>query len=130
MVSGKPVAAEKREVLDVSGGFRLRTVHRIREGDDPAFARHAEAQREWLAGGGAAVALLARHFAHVGVEQPRSLRARFLGVAVVRGRKIAIRQALLKDRLGRFTVRGMTVGLLVFFVPPEVQPAQAFKDRL
>ncbi len=40
-------------------------------------------------------------FAHVGIEEPSALRAGFLGVASVRGREVAIGQALIEDGLVR-----------------------------
>ncbi len=118
MVSRHAVAAQKREVFDIGGGFRLLAVHAVGEADvlDPV-ARHAKAQRERLAGRGAAVALPARHLAHSGIEEPGALRARFLAFAGLGGSEIAVRQALLKDRFGHLPVQSQTFGLPVLFVP-------------
>ena len=60
MIGRHAVAAQQGEVFDIGGGFRLLAVDRVVEADVGArVARHAEAQRERLARGGAAVALLA-----------------------------------------------------------------------
>ena len=96
----------------------------------PRVARNAEAQGERLAGGGAAVALLARKFAHSGIEQPGALRAGPLAVAGVGGREIAVSQAFLENRFGHLAVQGPAFGLLVLFVPAEPQPLEALENRV
>ncbi len=91
-------------------------------------ARHAESQREGLSRSGAAVALLARHLAHIGIEEPCAMRARFLAFRRVRGREVAVRQTLLENRLRHSTVQRQPLRLFVFFVPSEIEPAQAFEN--
>ena len=44
------------------------------------------------------------------------------------GGKIAVRQAFLQDRLGDLAMQTQALGLLVLFVPPEVQPAQPLEN--
>ena len=44
------------------------------------------------------------------------------------GGEVAVRQALLKDGVGDLAVQGQAFGLLVFLVPPEVEPAQTIED--
>ncbi len=95
-----------------------------------AIARHAEAQHEWLAGGGAAVALFAGEFAHSGIEEPGAVRAGFLAIAALGEGEIAIGEALFEDRLGDAAVQGEAVGLPVLLVPAEIEPAQAFEDGI
>ena len=69
------VAAQQGEIFDIGGGFGLRPVNAVGEANVPlGVARHAETQRKRLAGGGAAVAFLARHLAHSALNsQPRGL---------------------------------------------------------
>ena len=129
MVSGHAVGTEEREVFDVVGGFNLLAVDRISKADLLAQAAgNTEAQCERLAGGGPAVAFLAREFAHAGVEEPGLSRAGFFAVAGVSRSKVAISQALLKDGVGDLAVQGQAFGLLVFLVPAEVEPAQPLED--
>ena len=128
VVSGHAVAAQQREVLDIGGGFGLLAVDGIVETDmAQGVARHAEAQRERLARGGAAVAFLARKLAHPGVEEP-GCGAGALHIGG-RGRgEIAIRQALLENGFGHLPVEGQALGLLVQLIPAQVEPAQPFED--
>ena len=134
VVGGHAVGAEEREVFDVIGGFDLLAVDRV--GETHLFSQaagDAETKGEGLSGRGSAVALGAGEVAHAGVEEPGLISARFVAVAdlassgVGRG-KIAIRQALLKDGVGDLAVQAKAFGLLVFFVPAEVEPAQTFED--
>ena len=129
VIGGHAVAAQQGEILDIGGGFGLRAVDGIGEFDvADGFARHAEAQREGLSGGGAAVAFGAGQLAHFGMEEPgltlarRALRAR--------RREIAIRQALRENRLGGLAVQGEALGLLVLLVPAEIEPAQAVENGI
>ena len=77
VVGGHAVAAQEGEILDIGGGFGLRAVDGVGELDvADGLAGDAEAERERLAGGGAAVAFRARDFAHPGVEEPGFALAR------------------------------------------------------
>ena len=60
------VRPQQREVFDSSATLRLRAIDAIVEARSVRScpARHAKAQRERLAGGGAAVAFFARQLAH------------------------------------------------------------------
>src|SRR6185437_990532 len=50
-------APQQRKILDISGQFRLRTIHLIVEGNlVRRFANHSKAYDERLSGGGASVA--------------------------------------------------------------------------
>ena len=85
VISRHAARSQQREVLDIGGGFGLRAVDHIVEADFVArFARHAKAQYERFASGGAAVAFLFRHLAHAGIEQPRAVGVRFLFIARAR----------------------------------------------
>ena len=76
MIGRHPVRAQQREVFDIVGGLDLLAVHRVGEAHRFSLAaRHAEPQREWLAGRRAAIALGAGEFAHAGIEQPGLVRA-------------------------------------------------------
>ena len=100
VISRHAVAAEQGEILDIGVCLGLVAVDGIGELHVAgAVVRHAKAQGERLAGGGAAVALLARKFAHAGIEQPGSVRAGFLAVAALGEGEIAIGQAFFEDRL-------------------------------
>ena len=48
----------------------------------------------------------------------------------LRGREVAIGQALGEDRFGQLAVQAEPLGLLVLFVPLQAEPAQSFKDGL
>jgi hypothetical protein len=48
--------------------------------------------------------------------------------AAWRGREIAVGQALLKDRFGHLAVQRQALGLLVLFIPAQIQPAQSVED--
>ena len=112
-----------------AAGLHLLAINRVVKAHNlPALARHAKAQSKRLSRGGAAIALLARQFAHPGIEQPRPLRARLLAVAGVRRREIAVGEAFLKDRLGHLPVQRSAFGLLVFLVPAQAQPLQSFEN--
>ena len=106
-------------------------VDSVCELNDAVFAAgNAIAEGEGLAGGGAAVAFFAGEFAHAGVEEPGSLRGGRFAFSGVRGGEVAIGKALGEDGFGACAVQGQAFGLLVFFVPVEAQPAQAFEDGL
>ena len=96
----------------------------------PSTARDAIAQRERLARGGAAVALLTRHFAHAGIEKPCALRGGVLVVCRVGGGEVAIGKVFFLDMVGCSSVKIKAFGLPILFVPVEAQPAQAFEDGL
>src|SRR5208337_1554650 len=86
-----------------------------------------------FSGSGPAVAFGTGEVAHAGVEEPGLIGAGFFAVVYletrgVSGGKVAVRQALLKDGIGDLAVQGQAFGLLVFFVPPEVEPAQTIED--
>ncbi len=94
-------------------------------------ARHAEAQHERLAGGGAAVAFLARHLAHSGIETARGHARRIFRISPrMRGREIAIRQAFLQDCLRHLTVQREAFRLPVLFVPTQTEPVEAVEDGI
>ena len=88
-----------------------------------AVAGHAEAQGEGLSGGGAAVAFVAREFAHAGVEEPGSVGAGFFAIAALGEGEVAVGEAFFEDRVGHLAMEGEAVGLLVLFVPTEIEPA-------
>jgi len=56
--------------------------------------------------------------------------AGLFAIACVRRSKIAVSQSLLKDSVGDLPVQGQTFGLLIFLVPPQVEPAQPFENRI
>src|SRR5689334_18947660 len=115
------VRAEKREVFDVVGGLRRLAINGVFESNCALrVARNFEAQRERLTGIGAAITLFARQVAHVGVEEPCTLRgARSLGIAFMRGRKVTIGKAFLEDSFGHIAMKLKALGLFVLFVPRE-----------
>ena len=122
------VGTQEREVFDVSGGFHLLAVNGVGKANFSAVTWDAEPQREGFAGCGAAIALFFRHVAGVGIEEPGALRTGLLGVTGVRGREVTISVALIEDSLCDATMKIEPLGLLVFFVPVETEPAQAFED--
>ena len=77
-----------------------------------------------------AVTFFAGQFAHAGVAEPGALRSRLIVVACVRRSEVAIGEALGEDGFGLLLVQGQPFGLLVFLVPGETQPAEAFEDGL
>ena len=87
MVCGHAVRTKECEIFDFVGGLLLRAINAVDELQGAvASARHAIAQCERLAGGGAAIGLFARQFAHSGIEEPCALRARRLIVVSPRVR--------------------------------------------
>src|SRR6266850_6618168 len=64
------------------------------------------------------------------LEEPSLGRPRSLAVPRVCGSKVAVGQSLLKDRLGDLTVQAKPFGLFVFLIPAQVEPPQAFKNRI
>src|SRR5947209_19283014 len=65
-----PCRAKQCEILEVTGRLGDRAVDEIRYNDFPArFAGHPEPQYEWLAGVGAAIALLTGEVAHRSEER-------------------------------------------------------------
>ena len=129
VVGGHAVGAEEGEVFDVGGRFELVAIDGVVEahcfGGVPG---DAEAEGESFSGGGAAVALGAGELAHAGIEEPGLIGAGFFGVSGVSGSEVAIGQSFLKDGVGDMAMEGEALGLFVFFVPAEIEPAQAFED--
>src|SRR6185312_510084 len=71
VISGGAVAAEEGKVFDVFGGFGLVAVDGVVELDVfGSFAGDAEADDEFFAGRGAAVAFVLGHFALAGIGAP------------------------------------------------------------
>src|SRR6202040_425289 len=106
-------------------------VHRIGKSHQlPALARHAKTQSKWFSRGGAAVALGRGEVPHSGIEKPSLLRARSLAFSGMCRGKIAVGKSLLENSFGRAAVKLDALGLLVFFVPPQVQPLQSFKNGI
>ena len=129
MVGGHAIGAEEREVFDVIGGFDLHAIDRVSEADLlVGAAGDTEAKGERLSGCGPAVAFGTGEFSHSGIKQPGLIGAGFFSVAGVGGSEISVRQALLKDGVGNLAVQGEAFGLLVFFIPSKIEPAQAFED--
>ena len=94
----------------------------------PGLAGHAEAQGKRLPRRSAAIAFFARHLTHAGIEKPGALRAGLFAVAGVGRGEIPIRQSLLKDSASYLAVQGSALGLLVFFVPAQAEPLEAFEN--
>src|SRR5580658_7905356 len=129
VVGGHAVGTKEREVFDVVGGFGLLAVDRIMEANLPDCSTwNTKAKREGFSGRDPPIALRARKFAHARVEEPGLIGSGFLAVAGVGGGEVAVSQALLKDGVGNLAVQGQPFGLLVLFVPTEVEPAQTFED--
>jgi hypothetical protein len=126
MVGGHAIAAEEGEIFDVGGGFGLRAVDSVGEMNLVAgFARHTEAEGKRIASGGATIAFGAGKIGHAGIEEPSALGAGFFAVAGVGGGEVAVGETFFKDRPGDFAMEVEALGLLVFLVPTEVEPAQA-----
>ncbi len=97
MISRHAVAAQQGEVFDIGGGFRLLAVDGSWKLTWRSASRgHAEAQGERLAGGGAAVALFARQFAHSGLKSQAPCAPDFSALARMGGCEIAVGHALLR----------------------------------
>src|SRR5208282_3951125 len=129
VVGGHAVGTQEGEVFDVVVGFNLLAVDRVIETYLFAGAAgNTKAKRKGFSGGGSTVAFGARKFAHAGVAEPGLIGAGFFAVAGVGGSEVAVSEALLKYGVGNLAVQGEAFGLLVFFVPPEVEPAQTFED--
>jgi len=126
------VAAEEREVFDVFGGFGLVAVDGIVELDVfGGVARDAEADDEFFAGGGAAVAFLGGHFALAGIGAPGTggvLGVVLFGASGVGRSEVAIGEAFGEDGLGELFVEGEALGLAILLVPVEAEPVEAFED--
>ena len=96
-----------------------------------AVARHAEAQRERLAGGGAAVALLARTArACPELKSQVPCAPDFSLLGGLRGREIAVGQAVWKMASAIWRCSARRSDWLVLLVPAEVEPAQALEDGI
>ena len=76
------------------------------------------------------MALLGRKFAHPGIEEPRSLHARLVGIAGLWRREVAVSKAPVEDRLSGRAVKVDALRLLVLLIPREVEPAKAFEDGI
>src|SRR5579862_460374 len=129
VIGRHPVRTQEGEVLDIVGGLHLLAIYGVVKMNllaDPAWNTKPQGKR--LSRGGAAIALLGRKLTHPGIEKPRSLRPGFLGISCVRGSEVAIRQSLLKNRPRRFLVQRQPLGLLVLFVPPQIEPRQPFEN--
>src|SRR4029077_583321 len=123
VIGRHPVGTEQREVFDILGKLALLAVDRIAEAHFLArTTRDPKTQREGLTRGSAPIALVPRKLTDPGVEEPCALRARLLSLACMRRREVAVRQALLKDVPRRFLVERQPLRLLVFFVPPKLEP--------
>ena len=107
VIGGHAVAAQQREVLDIGGGFRLLRRNSVVELDTARSVSRGTRKRSANGSPAAARRSLSsrRKLAHSGVEQPGALRARLLGIAGLRRREIAIRQALVEDGLRRRAVQ-------------------------
>src|SRR4249920_3271179 len=98
MVSGRAVAAEQGEILDVIGFLALLPVYAVLKPHHlSGGARHAEAPHERLSCRGPPVALFRRKLAHPRVEQPGTARARFLALVGLRRSEIAVGRVLSRD---------------------------------
>jgi len=129
MIGRHSVRPQQGEVFDLVCELRLRAINAIHKSQSPSFAAgHPIAQRKRLAGGGAAVGLLAREIAHTGVAEPGALRRGLLFVGGAGGREVAIREPLGKDGFGGLAVQVQAFGLLVLFVPVEPQPSQPIEN--
>ena len=93
-------------------------------------ARHAIAQRERLARCGAAVGLFARTDRAFRIEEPCALRRKNDLRRRVRRSEVAIGESFCEDASACCPVKIEALGLLVFFVPVETQPAQPLEDGL
>ena len=131
VVGGQAVAAQQGEVFDIGGRLGLLAIDSIAEGDGvDRVARHAEAQHEGFAGGGAAIAFLARELAHAGMVEPGGA---FAGLVLDLGldrREIAIGQTLGEDGFGHLAVQRQAFGLAVLLIPGEIEPAEAVEDGI
>jgi hypothetical protein len=129
VVGGHAIGAEQRKVFNVIGGFDLLAVDGVIEAN--LFAgtpRNTETEGERFSGGSAAIALGARKFAHSGIKEPGLTRAGSFAFAGVSGGEIAICQAFLKDAVGYLAMQSQALGLLVLFIPPEIEPAQTLEN--
>ncbi len=93
-------------------------------------AGHPEAKSEGLPGGGAAIAFGSRKFTHARVKEPGLIGARFFAVARVRWGEVAVCQSFLEDGIGDLAVQRQSFGLLILFVPAQIEPAQAVENRI
>ena len=131
VIGRHPVGTEQCEVFDILGKFALLAVDRIAEAHFLArTTRDPKTQREGLTRVGAPIALVPRKLTDPGVEEPCALRARLLDFACMSRREVAVRHALLKNLPRRFLVERQPLRLLVFLVPPKVEPLQSLEDRL
>jgi hypothetical protein len=129
VVSGHAIGTEQRKVFDIIGGFDLLAIDGVIEAN--LFAgtpRDTEAESERFSGGGAAIALGARKFAHSGIKEPGLIRAGFFAFACMSGGEVAVCQAFLKDGVGYLAMQTQALGLPVLFVPPEIEPAQPLEN--
>src|SRR3954464_1500177 len=125
MIGGHTVAAQQREVLDVSGSLYLLSVNGVVEmnrqftfgepdrrgciSPECPITRHAETQCERFTRICPAIAFLARQLAHPGVKKPGPLGSGLLCVSGVSGGEIAIGKTFLKDRVGNSPVQGSAI---------------------
>ena len=76
MIGRHSVRPQQGEVFDIVGGLDLLAVYRVGKADRfSGPAGHAEAERKWLSGRRAPIALGAREFAHSRIEEPGLVRA-------------------------------------------------------
>src|ERR1700678_1598991 len=130
VVGGHAIGTEQRKILNVVGGFELFAVDGVMKANWlTATPRNPEAEREGFSGRGATVALGASEFAHPRIQQPGLTGAGFFAIAGMRRGKIAIRQAFLEKAAGDLAMQTQALGLLVLFVPPQVEPAQPLENR-
>src|SRR5258708_7810339 len=131
VISRHAVAAQQSEVFDVGGGLHLLAVHCVSKSHPlAALARHAKTQTKWFSCGGAAARLGRREVTHYGIEKPSLRRAGSLAFSGMCRGKIAVGKPLLENSFGHAAMKLDAFGLLVFFVPPQVQPLQSFKNGI
>src|SRR4051812_20707194 len=120
--------AQEREILKVAGRLGHCSVDEIRHNDFGArLAWYPEAKYEWLAGVGAAIALLAPEFAHARIAKPSS-DGIFSGHGD--GCKVTIRKALFENRRGGLAMQIEAIGLTVELIPTQLEPFEPFVNRI